>query len=80
MTWLTVDVLNNHPSYELLRRGNGLFHDPSTGGPAVQNLWSSEEGTSKDGSWVDLTAEVSRKWWSQGIRELVRLGVDGIWE
>ena len=77
---LIVDILQSHPAYEMLKEGGGLFFDPITGGPAVQNLWASKEGFSKDGSWVDMTAPSSRQWWAEGVKSLIKLGVDGMWE
>lgn len=73
-------MLVNHPDYERLKKGDGLFYDPISKGPSKQNLWSSGEGESGDGSWVDLTASETRKWWSQGVQSLIDLGVDGMWE
>jgi alpha-glucosidase (family GH31 glycosyl hydrolase) len=73
-------MLHNHPDYEWLKKDDGLFYDPISKGPAKQNLWSSGEGESGDGSWVDLTSREARRWWSQGVQSLIDLGVDGMWE
>ena len=77
---LYLDALETHPAYERLKNGDGLFHDPLTIGPSRQNLWSTGEGQSGYGSWVDLSAPESRKWWSEGVQGLIDLGADGMWE
>ncbi|KUJ24623.1 putative glicosidase [Mollisia scopiformis] len=73
-------MLLSHPAYKRLKESDGLFYDPIFKGPSQQNLWSSGEGVSGDGSWVDLTASAARKWWSQGVQSLIDLGVDGMWD
>ena len=75
-----VDALEIHPAYKRLHSADALFHDPATGGPAIQNLWSSATEVSANGSWVDLTAKEGRQWWYEGVKGLVDLGVDAMWE
>lgn len=75
-----VDMLLTHPAYDRVKQGDGLFYDPISKGPSKQNLWSIGEGESGDGSWVDLTAPETRKWWSEGVQSLIDMGVDGMWE
>ncbi len=75
-----VDALETHTAYKRLHSADALFHDPATGGAALQNIWSSANGTSAKGSWVDMTANEGRDWWSEGVKGLVELGVDGLWE
>ncbi|KAH8807103.1 putative glicosidase [Xylogone sp. PMI_703] len=73
-------ILRTHPAYAKLEKGDGLFYDPISKGPSKQNLWSTGEGESGDGSWVDFSSAETRKWWSQGVQSLIDLGVDGMWD
>jgi alpha-glucosidase (family GH31 glycosyl hydrolase) len=73
-------MLLTHPAYERIKQGDGLFYDPRSKGPSKQNLWSTGEGESGDGAWVDLTAREARKWWSEGVQGLIDVGVDCMWE
>lgn len=75
-----LDILRTHPATDHLIQAKGLYYDPISKGPSKQNLWSTGEGESGDGSWVDLSAPETRKWWSEGVQSLIDLGVDGIWE
>lgn len=73
-------MLLTHPAYERVKKGDGLFYDPISKGPSKQNLWSTGEGESGDGAWVDLSSREARKWWSEGVQGLIDIGVDGMWE
>ncbi len=73
-------MLDTHPAYQRLKKGDGLFYDPFKKGPSTQNVWSAGIGKSGVGSWVDLSAPEARKWWSEGVQSVIDLGVDGIWE
>lgn len=70
-------ILRTHPANSRLLNGNGLYYDPITKGPSKQNLWASGEG---DGSWVDFSAPETRRWWAEGVKSLIDLGVDGMWD
>ncbi|KAK0657961.1 glycosyl hydrolases family 31-domain-containing protein [Cercophora newfieldiana] len=73
-------MLHTHPSYNLVKDGDGLFYDPITKGPSKQNLWSSGMAESGDGSWADFSAPATREWWARGVQGLIDLGVDGMWD
>ncbi|RQM08085.1 hypothetical protein DH86_00001422 [Scytalidium sp. 3C] len=73
-------MLLTHPAFERVKNGDGLYYDPISKGPSKQNLWSTGEGESGDGSWIDLSAQETRKWWSEGVQSLIDQGVDGMWD
>ena len=73
-------MLATHPDYERLRKGNGLFYDPFLQSHSRQNMWAGALGESGYGSWVDFSASETRAWWSEGIKNLIELGFDGIWD
>ncbi|KAK1752037.1 glycosyl hydrolases family 31-domain-containing protein [Echria macrotheca] len=73
-------LLVAHPDYDRLRQGDGLFYDPISNGPSRQNMWTGGFGESGDGSWADFTAPETRRWWAEGVRGLLELGFDGIWD
>ena len=75
-----IDMLLTHPAYEQLKNGEGLYYDPISKGPSKQNIWSSGEGESGDGAWLDFSAPEARKFWANGVQGLIDLGVDGMWE
>ncbi|EJT47313.1 glicosidase [Trichosporon asahii var. asahii CBS 2479] len=62
-----------------VKPSNALFYDPHTKRPVVTRIWSSGVGVNGRGSWVDMTSEAGRKWWADGVRGLIELGVDGMW-
>lgn len=74
------DVLETHPSFKRLHESNALFYDPFVKKPVVTRIWSSGVGVNGRGSWVDMTSEDGRRWWAEGVRGLLDLGVDGMWK
>ncbi|WVF67168.1 hypothetical protein IAT40_001914 [Kwoniella sp. CBS 6097] len=73
-------ALVTHPHYERLHSADALFHDPMLNKPVVTRIWSSGVGDNEKGSWVDMTSEEGRKWWAEGVRSLIELGCDGMWD
>ncbi|KAG7286516.1 hypothetical protein NEMBOFW57_008827 [Staphylotrichum longicolle] len=72
-------VISSHPAYENLRAAGALFTDPHTGKTALTKLWSAGGGESADGSHIDFTSKSGFAWWYSGVKELARLGIDGMW-
>ena len=73
-------LLRSHPASDRLIKADGLYYDPISKGPSKQNLWSSGEGESGAGSWADFTEPETRKWWAEGVKKFIDLGVDGMWD
>lgn len=72
-------VLANHPEYEKLVASNAFFTDPRTEKAGVARLWSAGGGESGEGGHIDFTSESGFKWWYEGVKELRRIGIEGIW-
>jgi alpha-glucosidase (family GH31 glycosyl hydrolase) len=72
-------VLRCHPAYAELEAAGALFTDPRTGGAAVTRLWSAGGGESEDGSHLDFTSRAAWEWWTEGVKRLRAMGVEGIW-
>jgi alpha-glucosidase (family GH31 glycosyl hydrolase) len=72
-------VLANHPEYEKLVASNALFTDPRTKKAGVARLWSAGGGESGEGGHIDFTSESGFMWWYEGVKELRRIGIEGIW-
>ncbi|KIR27982.1 glicosidase, partial [Cryptococcus deuterogattii LA55] len=73
-------VLRTHPHYKDLHSSNALFYDPYSKAPVVTRIWSAGVGDNEKGSWVDMTSEEGRRWWADGVKSLIDLGVDGMWD
>ncbi|KAM7190838.1 glycoside hydrolase family 31 protein [Rhypophila sp. PSN 637] len=73
-------LLTMHPDYRRLEDEKGLFFDPLTQKAGRQNLSNNAEDQNGDGSWADFSAPETRRWWAEGIKGLIELGVDGIWD
>ncbi|WWC87844.1 uncharacterized protein L201_002741 [Kwoniella dendrophila CBS 6074] len=73
-------ALTSHPHYKKLEAGDALFRDPEIDEPVVTRIWSSGVGDNEKGSWVDMTSEEGRNWWAEGVRSLIELGCDGMWD
>ncbi|GMK58358.1 hypothetical protein CspeluHIS016_0503900 [Cutaneotrichosporon spelunceum] len=72
-------MLTSHPDYDSVFKADGLFHAPLAKGPVVTRIWSSGVGVNGKGSWVDMTSVPGREWWAAGVKSLINLGVDGMW-
>jgi alpha-glucosidase (family GH31 glycosyl hydrolase) len=72
-------VLSNHPEYKELADSGALFIDPRTNETAVARLWSAGGGESGEGSHIDFTSSAGFNWWIQGVKDLRKVGIDGIW-
>ncbi|WRT65669.1 uncharacterized protein IL334_002614 [Kwoniella shivajii] len=73
-------ALQTHPHYKRLESADALFRDPVIDEPVVTRIWSSGVGDNEKGSWVDMTSEEGRKWWAEGVKSLIDLGCDGMWD
>ena len=72
-------VLANHPEYKKLVASNAFFTDPRTNKAGVARLWSAGGGESGEGGHIDFTSKSGFKWWYEGVKELRRIGIEGIW-
>jgi alpha-glucosidase (family GH31 glycosyl hydrolase) len=72
-------VLANHPEYEKLVTSNAFFTDPRTNQAGVARLWSAGGGESGEGGHIDFTSESGFRWWYEGVQELRKIGIEGIW-
>ena len=82
LTCRNADLLSTHPDYKKLEAAGALFKDPYYDPPATvtTSIWSSGVGSSEKGSWSDMTAAATRKWWHEGVKSLVELGCDAMWK
>ncbi|KAJ9092798.1 hypothetical protein QFC21_006674 [Naganishia friedmannii] len=74
-------LLSTHPEYKKLEQAGALFTDPFYDPPATVTtpIWSSGVGSSEKGSWSDMTSAATRQWWHDGVKSLVELGCDAMW-
>ncbi|GHJ88992.1 hypothetical protein NliqN6_5394 [Naganishia liquefaciens] len=74
-------LLSTHPDYKKLEAAGALFKDPFYDPPATvtTSIWSSGVGSSEKGSWSDMTSAATRKWWHDGVKSLVEIGCDAMW-
>ncbi|KAH8826837.1 glycosyl hydrolases family 31-domain-containing protein [Flagelloscypha sp. PMI_526] len=72
-------VSNFHQSFEDLRVKKALFHDPITGQHSQTQVWSGLWAENSYGCWVDMTSQEGREYWRNGVKDLVRRGVDSLW-
>ncbi|KAL3420959.1 Neutral alpha-glucosidase AB [Phlyctema vagabunda] len=72
-------VLMNHPEYQKLLAADALFKDPRTNKAGTVRLWSAGGGESGIGSHIDFTSRFAYNWWSEGIKSLRKIGIEGIW-
>ncbi|KAJ9092849.1 hypothetical protein QFC19_008573 [Naganishia cerealis] len=74
-------LLSTHPDYKKLEEAGALFKDPFYDPPTTvtTSIWSSRVGSSEKGSWSDMTSAAARKWWHDGVKSLVELGCDAMW-
>lgn len=72
-------LLANHPDYNKLVRGGGLFKDPTTNAAGVCRLWSAGGGESGEGSHLDFTSKTAYQWWYDGVKALRKVGISAAW-
>ena len=72
-------LLFGHPAYPVLLRTKGFVWDDERDAPSVTRLWSAGAGDSSGGSYFDLSSTGGRSFWKQGVRQLLDVGVEGIW-
>lgn len=73
--WLLVD----HPKFEEMSRENALVWNPRSKSSAQCRLWAAGAGESGMGSYIDLMGKEGREFWKDGVKELLDVGLDGIW-
>jgi len=71
-------VLMTHPEYQSLAK-QGAFFETHDGKAAVTRLWSAGLGENGLGCWLDMTSQAAQKWWYDGVKGLLNLGITGIW-
>jgi len=71
-------VLEAHPAYKMLA-DNGAFFKTEEGTESVTRVWSAGLGESGRGSWLDMTSSAAQEWWYEGVRGLLNMGIEGIW-
>ncbi|KAJ3336707.1 hypothetical protein HDU93_002327 [Gonapodya sp. JEL0774] len=72
-------LLAGHPSYETVKAQRGFVWDPETDGPSSTRLWSAGAGTSASGSYFDFTSDAAREFWKKGVKSLLEVGAEGMW-
>ncbi|KAJ3320288.1 hypothetical protein HDV06_005432 [Boothiomyces sp. JEL0866] len=72
-------LLANHPNYKGLEERKGFVWDPATNSPSIIRLWSAGEGTTAEGSFIDFSSNVGKEFWKNGVKELLNIGIEGIW-
>ncbi|KAF2149563.1 glycoside hydrolase family 31 protein [Myriangium duriaei CBS 260.36] len=72
-------ILASHPDYQALESAKGMFTDPASGKTANVRLWSAGGGESDIGGHLDFTNAKTYKFWSDGVRNLRKEGIDGMW-
>lgn len=72
-------LLEQHPEYQTLVSAGALFTDPQTKSSGVARLWSAGGGESGNGGHIDFTSKFGFQWWLEGIKELRRIGIEGMW-
>ncbi|KXS20755.1 glycoside hydrolase family 31 protein [Gonapodya prolifera JEL478] len=72
-------LLAGHPAYEAIKEKKGFVWDPETDSPSLTRLWSAGAGTSATGSYFDFTSEAARAFWKSGVKDLLEMGAEGMW-
>ncbi|KAJ3312140.1 hypothetical protein HDV04_003394 [Boothiomyces sp. JEL0838] len=72
-------LLANHPKYKELEKAKGFVWDPETNSPSIIRLWSAGEGATAEGSYIDFSNPIGKQFWKDGIKELLEIGIEGIW-
>ncbi|KAI8815256.1 glycosyl hydrolases family 31-domain-containing protein [Cladochytrium replicatum] len=72
-------LLSGHPSYGQEKKFKCYIWNPETNEPSVTRLWSAGEGETSTGSYFDFTSNAGRKFWKDGVKALLELGIEGIW-
>ncbi|KAJ3165314.1 hypothetical protein HK101_000243 [Irineochytrium annulatum] len=72
-------LLSQHPDYEKLKSEKGYVWDPETNAASSTRLWSAGGGATATGSYIDLSSPAGRSYWKRGVRSLLELGIEGIW-
>lgn len=72
-------LLSDHPSFNKLLDGKGFVWDDQNNCPSTTRLWSAGAGATATGSYIDFSSPCGRAFWKDGIKELLDVGVDGVW-
>ncbi|KAI8905929.1 glycosyl hydrolases family 31-domain-containing protein [Gorgonomyces haynaldii] len=70
-------LLCKHPQYQRVQEMNGFVKNGDR--PSETRLWSAGPGASASGSYLDFTSHGGRLFWKQGIKDLLDVGIDGVW-
>jgi alpha-glucosidase len=70
-------LLSRHPSYAKVAAERGFVWDDTI--PSTTRLWSAGAGSTATGSYIDFSSPAGRKFWKEGVKALLDVGVDGIW-
>eukprot|EP00842_Homolaphlyctis_polyrhiza_P007061 jgi/Hompol1/944/HPOL_001582-RA len=72
-------LLAGHPKYAEMISAKGFVWDADTDSNSVTRLWSAGAGSTATGSYLDFSSEAGRSFWKAGVKSLLDLGVEGIW-
>ncbi|KAI8897084.1 glycosyl hydrolases family 31-domain-containing protein [Globomyces pollinis-pini] len=72
-------LLAVHPHYDTLKNMKGFVWDPTENSASLTRLWSAGAGETSNGSYIDFSSKGGRQFWKNGIRELLEIGIEGIW-
>jgi alpha-glucosidase len=82
-------LLTCHPDYEKVKKGKGFIWNNDSDCPSMTRLWSSGmidcrliligAGQTASGSYIDFSSDFGRDFWKNGVKELLDVGVSGIW-
>ncbi|KAJ1547069.1 hypothetical protein HK096_004362 [Nowakowskiella sp. JEL0078] len=72
-------LLCAHPNYQELKDNHGFIWDPEEDLPSQTRLWSAGAGESGLGSYVDFTSVAGFNFWKSGVKSLLEVGLDGMW-
>ncbi|KAJ3333145.1 hypothetical protein HDU76_011062 [Blyttiomyces sp. JEL0837] len=72
-------LLCQHPDYNAVDARGGFVRDCDTQKSSLTRLWSAGGGDTARGSYFDLSSNAGRAYWKQGVRTLLDLGIESIW-
>ena len=72
-------LLDCHPDKVRISSEEGLIKNSETGKPSQTRLWSSGEGQTMLGSYIDFSSKSGSEYWIENVSKLVELGIKSIW-
>ncbi|KAK6098766.1 hypothetical protein MT418_000253 [Batrachochytrium dendrobatidis] len=72
-------LLAGHPHYDQVHKLLGFVWDPEKNSPSMTRLWSAGAGSTATGSYLDFSSKSGRDYWKAGVKALLQVGVEGIW-